>query len=124
MSERLQNVLAQAGISSRRGAAALIASGVVTVDGLVVREAGFRVDPANAKIAVSGKIIAAPERKRTILLYKPAGVLSSTREPFGQGQRRTSSPFQRRRFDVAPDASALRPRENVSRARRRTLVGG
>ncbi len=83
MSERLQNVLAQAGISSRRGAAALIASGVVTVDGLVVREAGFRVDPANAKIAVSGKIIAAPERKRTILLYKPVGVLSSTRDPFG-----------------------------------------
>ncbi|HBJ59298.1 MAG TPA: rRNA pseudouridine synthase, partial [Verrucomicrobia bacterium] len=79
----MQNVLAQAGISSRRGAAALIASGVVTVDSLVVREAGFRVDPANAKIAVSGKIIAAPERKRTILLYKPVGVLSSTRDPFG-----------------------------------------
>lgn len=83
MSERLQNVLAQAGVASRRGAAALIATGVVTVDGLVVREAGFRVDPATAKIAVDGKPLQARERKRTIMLYKPAGVLSSTHDPFG-----------------------------------------
>ena len=83
MSERLQNVLAQAGMASRRGAAALIATGAVTVDGLVVREPGFRVDPATAKIAVDGKSLQARERKRTIMLYKPVGVLSSTRDPFG-----------------------------------------
>ena len=83
MSERLQNVLAQAGVASRRGAAALIATGAVTVDGLVVREPGFRVDPATAKIAVDGKPLQARERKRTIMLYKPVGVLSSTRDPFG-----------------------------------------
>jgi len=83
MSERLQNVLAQAGVASRRGAAALIATGAVTVDGLVVREPGFRVDPATAKIAVDGKSLQARERKRTIMLYKPVGVLSSTRDPFG-----------------------------------------
>ena len=83
MSERLQNVLAQAGVASRRGAAALIATGAVTVDGLVVREPGFRVDPATAKIAVDGKSLQARERKRTIMLYKPVGVLSSTHDPFG-----------------------------------------
>ena len=83
MSERLQNVLAQAGVASRRGAAALIATGAVTVDGLVVREPGFRVDPATAKIAVDGRPLQARERKRTIMLYKPVGVLSSTHDPFG-----------------------------------------
>ena len=81
--ERLQNVLARAGIASRRGAATLIASGVVTVDGLVVREPGYRVDPSAAKIAVEGRLVAAAEKKRPIMLYKPVGVLSSVTDPFG-----------------------------------------
>jgi len=81
--ERLQNVLSHAGVASRRHAAEIIASGVVTVDGLVVREPGFRVDPAKSRIAVEGRQIAAVEPKRTIMLYKPVGVLSSMSDPFG-----------------------------------------
>ena len=100
--ERLQNILAHAGVASRRGAAALIESGVVTVDGVVVKEPGFRVElgslesedpfmPADSKdakskrpvIRVNGKIIAAEEKHRTIVLYKPVGVLSTMSDPFG-----------------------------------------
>jgi len=80
--ERLQNVLARAGVASRRGAAAIIAAGRVTVDGLVVREPGARVGAA-AHIAVDGAPLAAAERTRTIVLNKPVGVLSSMSDPFG-----------------------------------------
>lgn len=80
--ERLQNILAHAGVASRRGAATLIESGVVTVDGLVVKEPGARFD-AGVEIKVNGKRIAAEETHRTIVLYKPVGVLSTMSDPFG-----------------------------------------
>ncbi len=81
--ERLQNVLSHAGVASRRHAAAIIEEGRVTVDEAVVREPGARVDPAAQRIAVDGKPVGAPEPKRTIMLYKPAGVLSTLSDPFG-----------------------------------------
>ena len=81
--ERLQNVLAHAGVASRRGAAAIIESGRVTVDGIVVKEPGARVDPASASISVDGRRLSAAERKRMIMLYKPVGVLSAMSDPFG-----------------------------------------
>ena len=105
--ERLQNILAHAGVASRRGAAALIESGVVTVDGIVVKEPGARFeigslgpegsdpslpnDPSGSKdaknkgpvIRVNGKIITCEEKHRTIVLYKPVGVLSTMSDPFG-----------------------------------------
>ena len=81
--ERLQNVLAHAGVASRRGAAAIIESGRVTVDGIVVKEPGARVDPASASISVDGRRLSAAEPRRTIMLYKPVGVLSSMSDPFG-----------------------------------------
>ena len=80
--ERLQNILAHAGVASRRGAAALVESGVVTVDGLVVKEPGARFEPG-VEIKVRGKRIAAEEKHRTIVLYKPVGVLSTMSDPFG-----------------------------------------
>ena len=82
MEERLQNILAHAGVASRRAAAALVESGVVTVDGLVVKEPGARFD-AGVEIKVNGKRIAAEETHRTIVLYKPVGVLSTMSDPFG-----------------------------------------
>lgn len=81
--ERLQNILSHAGVASRRHAADLIAAGRVTVDGIVVREAGARYDAASVSIAVDGERVAAAEAKRTIMLYKPVGVLSSMSDPFG-----------------------------------------
>ena len=84
MEERLQNVLSHRGVASRRHAAEIIASGRVSVDGVIVREPGFRVDPAVAKIVVDGRALPVEtERKRTIMMYKPAGVLSSVSDPFG-----------------------------------------
>ena len=83
MEERLQNILNHAGVASRRKAAEIVSAGRVTVDGVVVKEPGARVDPASAKITVDGRPIAAPEAKRTVMLYKPVGVLSSTSDPFG-----------------------------------------
>ena len=80
--ERLQNILAHAGVASRRGAATLIESGVVTVDGIVVKEPGARFEEGVA-IKVNGKAIAAEEKHRTIVLYKPVGVLSTMSDPFG-----------------------------------------
>ena len=80
--ERLQNILAHAGVASRRGATTLIESGVVTVDGIVVKEPGARFD-AGVEIKVNGKRIAAEETHRTIVLYKPVGVLSTMSDPFG-----------------------------------------
>lgn len=82
MEERLQNILSHAGVASRRASAEIIAAGRVTVDGIVVKEAGARFDASRCEIAVDGKPLAA-ERKRTIMLYKPVGVLSSMSDPFG-----------------------------------------
>ena len=81
--ERLQNILSHAGVASRRHAAELIEAGHVTVDGIIVNEPGARFDPAAVKIAVDGRGISAAEKKRTIMLYKPVGILSSMSDPFG-----------------------------------------
>ena len=83
MEERLQNILSHAGVASRRKAADMISEGRVTVDGVVVKEPGARVNPESARIAVDGRPLAAAEAKRTIMLYKPVGVLSSMSDPFG-----------------------------------------
>jgi len=80
--ERLQNILARAGVASRRGAATLIESGVVTVDGVVVREPGARFE-GNVAVKVNGRPIVAAEKLRTVVLYKPVGVLSTMADPFG-----------------------------------------
>ena len=62
----------------------MITSGRVSVDGVVVTELGLKFDPARVKIAVDGRpLAAARERTRTILLYKPVGVLSTVSDPFG-----------------------------------------
>lgn len=83
MIERLQNILAHAGVSSRRGAAQLIEEGRVSVDGVAVREPGARFDPGKVCVRIDGRRIASAEKKRTIMLYKPVGVISSRRDDFG-----------------------------------------
>lgn len=83
MTERLQNLLSHAGVCSRRHAADLTAAGRVTVNGRAVFEPGFRVDPEKDAVALDGKPLAAPERKRTIVMYKPVGVLSAASDERG-----------------------------------------
>lgn len=82
MAERLQNVLAHAGVASRRQSAAIIESGVVTVNSLVIKEPGYRVEETD-EIKVNGKRLDTAEKKRTIVLNKPVGVLSTMSDPFG-----------------------------------------
>ncbi len=84
MEERLQNILSHRGVASRRHAAEIIAAGQVSVDGRIVTEPGARFDPAAVRISVDGRPLGtAPEAKRTIMMYKPAGVLSTMDDPFG-----------------------------------------
>ena len=68
---RLQKILSQAGVASRRAAEKLIADGRVTVNGKTVHEMGIKADPAADDIRVDGRRIKAAERQRYILLYKP-----------------------------------------------------
>ena len=84
MEERLQNILAHRGVASRRHSAAMIEEGRVTVDGAACTEPGARFDPAKVAIRVDGRLLSADvERVRTIMMYKPVGVLSSASDPFG-----------------------------------------
>ncbi|MEJ8544922.1 pseudouridine synthase [Brevibacillus borstelensis] len=81
--ERLQKVLANAGVASRRHCEELIVQGRVQVNGQVVKELGTRVDPDRDKIKVDGKLVHL-ERKIYVLLYKPTGYITSVSDPQGR----------------------------------------
>ena len=81
---RLQKVLAQAGVASRRAAEELIAAGRVTVDGKVVREMGRRVDPDTAVVHVDGSRIVLREDLVYLALNKPRGMLSTMSDDQGR----------------------------------------
>jgi pseudouridine synthase len=83
MKERLQKVLASAGVASRRGAEELIASGTVTVNGSVAR-IGMSVDPERDVIAVSGVRLERPSSLLYVALHKPPGYVSSLRSTHGE----------------------------------------
>jgi len=83
MLERLQKVISQAGIASRREAENLIKAGRVTVNGAVVTEMGIKVQPTKDKIAVDGKLISS-EELIYVMLYKPKGVVTTARDPQGR----------------------------------------
>ncbi len=78
---RLQKVLADAGVGSRRVCENLIAEGRVEVDGQIVLELGVRVDPAVNSIAVDGLPIQTDKSKITLVLNKPAKVVSAMTDP-------------------------------------------
>lgn len=81
---RLQKVLAQAGVGSRRACEELIAAGRVSVDGAVVRELGTRVDPGQAVIHVDGARIDIRGELSYLALNKPRGVLSAMSDARGR----------------------------------------
>ena len=85
MSEkRLNKIIADAGITSRRGADDLIASGRVSVDGLVIRELGAKFDPTKSEVMVDGETITQSLTKTYLALHKPKGVLSTMFDPEGR----------------------------------------
>ena len=81
---RLNKIIADAGITSRRGADELIESGRVSVDGLTVREMGSKFDPELVEVMVDGETIARSVSKSYLVLHKPKGVLSTMYDPDGR----------------------------------------
>ena len=87
MQERLQKLIAAAGITSRRHAERLITGGEVTVNGKVTTELGTKADPEIDHIKVRGKLINPTLQRREkvyVLLNKPKGYLSSVTDPDGR----------------------------------------
>ncbi len=82
--ERLQKILSQAGVASRRAAEKMIAEGRVTVNGKTVTEPGVKADAADDRIAVDGKPLAEAERLRYYLLNKPKGYISTAKDERGR----------------------------------------
>lgn len=84
MEERLQKILARAGVASRRQAEELIRQGKVAIDGRVVTDMGIRIDATAHKITVNGVQISSPEQQVYFLLNKPAGYVTTVRDPQGR----------------------------------------
>ena len=80
--ERLQKLIAQAGLASRRKAETMIAEGRVRVNGRIVTQAGTKADPHKDKIEVDGKRIVRPKAWTYILLNKPDGVVTTLSDEF------------------------------------------
>jgi len=81
---RLNKILAQAGLTSRRGADQLIADGRVAINGVVTRELGTAADPASDAITVDGRPLPAAESLHYLMLHKPRGVVSTVHDPQGR----------------------------------------
>jgi 23S rRNA pseudouridine2605 synthase len=75
--ERLQKIIAAAGVASRRKSEALITSGRVLVNGQVVTELGTKADPEHDHIRVDGKLLQGPERYTYVVLNKPKGYVTT-----------------------------------------------
>src|SRR5271157_4959872 len=79
--ERLQKIIAAAGVASRRKAEELITSGRVVVNGNVVTELGTKADPEQDHIRVDGKLLRERERYSYIVLNKPKGYVTTVSDP-------------------------------------------
>lgn len=82
--ERLQKIIARAGIASRRKAEELILAGRVTVNGAVASELGTKADPATDEIRANGKPIHAPRTGIYLALNKPRGCVTTLSDPEGR----------------------------------------
>ena len=79
--ERLQKIIAAAGIASRRKAEQLISGGLVAVNGQVVTELGSKADPEHDHIRVNGKLLHGAERHVYLLMNKPKGYVTTLSDP-------------------------------------------
>ncbi|TDQ02997.1 MULTISPECIES: pseudouridine synthase [Microbacteriaceae] len=99
--ERLQKVMAAAGVASRRVSEDMIVAGRVTVNGKVVRELGTRVDPEVDQVAVDGTAVQLDTSRRYVMLNKPVGVVSSMRDEQGRPDlSRFTADYPERLFNV------------------------
>ncbi len=83
-SERLQKIIAAAGIASRRSAEKLISSGAVSVNGTMITELGSKADPEHDHIRVNGKLLHGAERQVYLLMNKPKGYVTTVSDPEGR----------------------------------------
>lgn len=81
MEQRLQKVIADAGVASRRKAEELIVDGRVRVDGRTIRTLGSKVDPEKSEVEVDGEVITRKKSKIYLALNKPRGILSTLSDP-------------------------------------------
>ncbi len=81
---RLQRFLARAGVASRRGSEDLMTAGRVTVNGIVTCELGSKVDPAVDIVAVDDRVVSLSEGAAYIMLNKPAGYVTTMKDPQGR----------------------------------------
>ncbi len=81
---RLQKVLADAGVASRRKCEELIESGRVSINGKIVRTLGTKIDPLKSQVSVDGKSIQINSNRTYIAFYKPRGVLSTMSDDRGR----------------------------------------
>jgi 23S rRNA pseudouridine2605 synthase len=79
--ERLQKIIAAAGVASRRTAEKLISSGAVQVNGTVVTELGSKADPETDHVRVNGKLLQGAQRHTYLLLNKPKGFVTTMSDP-------------------------------------------
>jgi 23S rRNA pseudouridine2605 synthase len=84
MTERLQKILSQAGVASRRKAEALIVEGRVTVNGKAVTELGSKADLEHDHIKVDGRLLRAPKHHTYIALNKPKACVTTVSDPEGR----------------------------------------
>lgn len=82
--ERLQKVMAHAGVASRRVSEEMITAGKVTVNGKLVTELGVKVDPDKDAIKVNGKLIKGREKSVYYMLHKPRGVITTASDERGR----------------------------------------
>lgn len=99
--QRLQKVMAAAGVASRRVSEDLIAAGRVAVNGTIVTEAGRRVDPQVDEVSVDGKAVQLDPSRRYVVLNKPVGVVSSLHDEHGRADlRQFTDAYDERLFNV------------------------
>jgi pseudouridine synthase len=79
--QRLQKVLASAGVASRRHSEELILDGRVTVNGTIVRELGSKADPLRDRIEVDGRPLPKPSDRVYLVLHKPQGYVTTVKDP-------------------------------------------
>ncbi|GAC1646008.1 MAG: pseudouridine synthase [Ktedonobacteraceae bacterium] len=100
--ERLARFLAHAGVASRRHAEELIAAGRVQVNGVTVSVPGARINPAVDRVSVDGRLVQAVQQHVYVLLNKPAGYVSTARDPQGRPTVLDLLPPELRRLRVYP----------------------
>jgi 23S rRNA pseudouridine2605 synthase len=98
--ERLQKILAHAGVASRRKAEELILAGRVSVNGETVTELGSKADLSTDKVKIDGRVLKAPEHYMYFALNKPKNVVTTVRDP--QGRQTVMSFFKGMRERIYP----------------------